>query len=367
MFHNHSCKAALLGVAGLISLSAAAAESPAQPTASVLVEPAVEIAESSTRTIPGRLEAIEEVSMVPRISGNINTIKFSEGDMVKKGQLLYELEDTTYRAQMLAAKAKVEQCKAELNYAKINYDRQKTLEQQQAVSKSTYDDAERLYKLNKAKLAEAEASLLDAENNLSYTRIFAPISGRIGKVTLTAGNYVTPSTGELVDIVQIDPIYANFAISERDYQALFGSLDAMKKKAKIRLKMADDTVYPQEGHVALVDNKADTDTSTMQIWARVPNPEGKLVPGGLVTVMISKVADKKYPAVKLSALMTDAKGNYVYVVGPDNKVQRRDVRLGSMIGNLQTILEGIKPGEIVIVDGTHKAAPGAQVNPVRAK
>ena len=98
MFHNHSCKAALLGVAGLISLSAAAAERPAQPTASVLVEPAVEIAESSTRTIPGRLEAIEEVSMVPRISGNINTIKFSEGDMVKKGQLLYELEDTTYRA-----------------------------------------------------------------------------------------------------------------------------------------------------------------------------------------------------------------------------------------------------------------------------
>ena len=212
MFQTTYCKAALLGMAGLLSLSAAAADKPAgkpaQPIASVLVEPAVEISESTTRTIPGRLEAIEEVSLIPRISGNINSIKFNEGDMVKKGQLLYELEDTTYRAQMLAAKAKVDQCKAELNYAKINYDRQKTLEQQQAVSKSTYDDAERLYNLNKAKFAEAEASLLDAENNLSYTRIYAPITGRIGKVTLTVGNYVTPSTGELVDIVQIDPIYA---------------------------------------------------------------------------------------------------------------------------------------------------------------
>ena len=186
-------------------------------------------------------------------------------------------------------------------------------------------------------------------------------------MTLTVGNYVTPSTGELVDIVQIDPIYANFAISERDFQSMFGDIETMKQKAKIRLKLADDTAYPLDGKVALVDNKADTDTSTMQIWARFPNPDAKLVPGGLVTVMISKVADKKYPAVKLSALMTDAKGNFIYVVTPANKVERRDVRLGAMIGNLQTILEGIKPGEIVIVDGTHKAAPGAQVNPVPAK
>ncbi len=186
-------------------------------------------------------------------------------------------------------------------------------------------------------------------------------------MTYTQGNYVTPSSEKLADIVQVDPIYASFAISERDFRSMFDSdVATMKKTADIRLVLADDTLYPSQGTVAFIDNKIDSDTGTVMIWATFPNKEGKLLPGAPITVQLSRLNKENYPAVKLSAIMTESKGSYIYIVTPDNKVERREVKLGNMNGSFQLLKSGAKEGETVIVDGTHKAQPGAVVRPIPA-
>ncbi len=360
-------------LAGTLALNLSAADEEKKPAAkaapqqrieTVAVEAVREIDESAARKYVGQLEAVEEVELLARVSGNITSVKFKEGDLVKPGQLLFELEDTTYRAKAQAAKAVCDQIKAELKYAESNYERQKGLYDKSATSKSTWEDAERLYFLTKAKYEAAAAELMDAENNLSYTKITSPIAGRIGKMTYTQGNYVTISSNTLADIVQIAPIYATFAISERDFLTLFGDVETMKEKANIRLLLADGSTEVGAGKVALVDNKVDSDTGTMMVWAVFENQDHKLIPGGLVTVELSRKTEKKFPAIRLSGLLTDQAGSYVLVVGGEGKVERRPVELGSMVGDFQLILKGLKPGETVIVDGTHKARPGAVVKTV---
>ncbi len=338
----------------------------AMPAPSVLVEPAIEIDQTAKKSYVGHLLAIEEVDLRARVSGNITAIKFNEGDLVKPGQVLIELEDTTYRAKVQAAEAKCKQIEAELLYAKTNYERQKTLRTNNAVAVSAFDDAQRLYTFTQARLVEAQADLLDAQNNLSYCTISAPIQGRIGKVTYTTGNYVTINSEKLADIVQIAPIYATFAISENDFLTLFGSVENMKKSADITLRQADGKQFPEPGKVHLVDNKVDPETNTIMIWATFENSDLRLLPGGFVTVELSKKINHKVPAVKLSALLNDNQGSYIYVVGPDNVVERRPITVGPMVNNMQTVLSGVTPGEIVIVDGTHKVRPGSPITPVEA-
>lgn len=350
--------AALLAAA--IGLRAAP---PAQPPPLVSVEKVQSISESTGKKYVGHIEAIEEVELRARVSGYLETIKFKEGDLVKKGELLFEIEDTTYRAQALAAQATLDQTKAEFKYAEDNFTRQKTLRESSAVSQSTLDDAQRLYSLNKAKVAGAEADLLDANNNLSYCKIYAPISGRIGRVTYTQGNYVTPSSDKLADIVQTSPVYVNFAISERDYLSLFGNAETLKESGKIRLLLSDGSEYKNPGKVTFIDNKVDAGTNTLTVWATFDNPNGLLIPGGYVTVVLSRVVTNAFPAVRLSAVMTNDKGNFIYIVDKDNKVVPRQVETGPLVGSMQLLRSGAKPGETVIVGGTNKVRPGAVINP----
>ncbi len=356
----------LAALTGSFTLAAAGPGGAPAPTVGVITAEMVEA--TAIRSTPGRIEAIEEVALSPRISGNIVSCKFKEGDMVEAGQLLFELEDTSYRAQVMAARAKLDQNKAELVYAKINFDRQATLTEQNAVSKSTYDDANRLYNLSKAKVAESEATLLEAENNFSYTKIYSPIKGRVGKALLSVGNYVTPATGSLVTVVQTHPVYAVFALSERDFNAMFqGSIDEIRKSGRIRVRLADGKLYAKEGKVALVSNKVDSATSTIKVWASFENDDERLIPGGLVTVLTSKATAEKFPAVPLSAILTDGEATYIYVVDKEGTVGRRDVKFGPIVGNRQLVSEGLKEGESVIVEGTHKAIPTQKVNAIPAK
>lgn len=350
-------------LAAAIGLQAAPPAQPPPPLVSV--ESVESISESTGKKYVGHIEAIEEVELRARVSGYLETINFKEGDLVKKGELLFEIENTTYRAKKLSVQAALDQIKAELKYAEDNFNRQKTLRESSAVSQSTLDDAQRLYSLNKAKLHGAEADLLDAENNLSYCKVYAPIAGRIGRVSYTQGNYVTPSSEKLADIVQTSPVYVNFAISERDYLSLFGNAETLKESGKIRLLLSDGAEYKLPGKVAFIDNKVDTGTNTLTVWATFENPDGLLIPGGYVTVVLSRVATHAYPAVRLSAIMTNDKGNYIYIVDKDNKVAPRQVETGPLMGSMQLLRSGAEPGETVIVGGTNKVRPGVVINPFR--
>ena len=343
----------------------AAPAGPAMPPATVLVGEAGSVRDAAVKKYVGALKAVYDVGLPARISGVIMEQKVNHGDFVEKDQLLFVLEDTSYRAAVAAARAQVSQCEAEFRYSKSNFERNDRLHKQKAVSESAYEEATRLYAANTAKLAAAKAALLDAENNLSYTKIHSPIKGRIGKCTYSPSNYVTPASGVLATVVSIDPVNADFSISERDYLSLFGSIDAVKRDAVVKLQLADGTIYPTEGKIVFVDNKIDPDTDTVLIRAEFKNPDYKLIPGGLVTVLLSHRQSGTLTAIPLSALLIDANGAYVYVLDKGNRISRRDVLTGSEIGGMQSIRKGLRPGETIVIDGTHKARAGSVVTPIR--
>lgn len=358
-----NCLVVLFSLCGLSSVFCAAPSASA-PLNTVLAEKASEMDQIVNKKYIGRIEAIQKVDLQPRVSGNIIGIRFKEGAVVKEGDLLFEIEDTQYKAGVQEIQAKIGQIDAKLDYARRNADRQQKLLSTNAVSVDTMENSKsEVYSLKAQKLA-AEAELIKAQDNLKYTKIYAPISGRIGRVTYTMGNYVTPASSPLATIVQVDPVYVRFPISERDYISYFGNPEELRRQASIILKMADGNMYPGKGTFAMMDNKISSGTDTINTWMSFENKNNLLNSGGVVTVLLQKKEEKKYPSVMLSAIMNDANGAYLYVLDDKNIVQRRDVRLGEISGNRQIVTSGLKTGESVIIDGTHKAVVGRGVKPV---
>ena len=335
------------------------------PPPAVSVAKTVLVNEQGTKQYIGKLVSTHSVDLKARVSGYLVDVLSKEGDMVKKGDLVMQIEDTLYVAKVKSAEAKVKQKNAELEYARSNFARQKELAGISA--KSEMDEANRLLKLREAELAECEAALTEAQTNLSYTKIVSPITGRFGKATYSPGNYITTSSDALGSISKISPIYVKMAISEPDYIRMFGTPDRILKDAVIRIRTADRKMFEEEGHVKLADNKIDPRTGTLMLWCVFENKSGRLIPGGVVDAFISRKVTEKFPAIEISAIMQSKKGPYVYVLDGENKVQYRPVTTGGIVGSRQIILSGLREGETVIVDGTHKVMPGQAVQPVPVK
>lgn len=321
---------------------------PIMPPPTVTVDKVMTLNEPFATRHVGMITAIERVDIMPRVTGNIEKVNFKEGAMVKEGDVLYEIEKTTYQAAYDSAKAQAE-------YAQINLDRSQKLRSDSVVAKNTLDDAIRSEKT-------AKAALMDAANNLSYTTIKAPITGRIGKNLFTRGNLITPNSGKLTDIEMVSPIYVRFALSERVFRSNFGG-EQIKEKARVRLRLADGSTYPEEALVTLIDNKINAKTNTITLWATMANKDGALIPGSFVTVLLSEKLDSPSLAVNPASIVVEPDGTYVYVIGINDIAEKRKVKLGDMDERRQIILEGVKPGERVVVDGTHKVVPGNPVKP----
>ena len=316
-----------------------------------------------SRRYTGQVVAQAEVNVVPRISGEILKLGFKDGDYVKKGQLLYSIEKTQYEAAVKQAEANIAECKARLEYAQNSYDRNQTLYEVNAASKDAMESTKAAVDALKAGLAAAEAGLVTAQENLKYTEITAAIDGLVGVTELTAGNYVTPSSGPLLTIIQMKPIRVRFSISMADFLSGYGSLTAMKQNAKVALKLSDGSEYSTEGKIEFLNNEANMKTDAVQVYASFPNADMKLIPGSTVTVTLSKKAGDSMPAVPPSAIMHDAQESFVYVVGAGNKLERRTVELGDMTKTHQLIKSGLKVGEKVVYQGTHKVMPGDEIVP----
>ena len=354
--------AAVTLFAGCATLSAQGMQGPA-PT--VPVAKTVLVSEQGTKQYIGKLVSTHAVDLKARVSGYLVDVYSKEGDMVKEGDLVMQIEDTLYVAKVKSAEAKVKQKNAELEYARSNFARQKELAGISA--KSEMDEANRLLKLREAELAECEAALTEAQTNLSYTKIISPITGRFGKATYSPGNYITTSSDALGSVAKISPIYVKMAISEPDYIRMFGTPERILKDAVIRIRTADRKMFDEVGHVKLADNKIDPRTGTLMLWCIFENKSGRLIPGGVVDAFISRKVTEKFPAIQISAIMQSKQGQFVYVLDGENKAQYRPVTTGEIVGSRQIILSGLKEGETVIVDGTHKVMPGQVVNPVFVK
>ena len=379
------------------------------------VDSVVTVQETGTRKYAARLYSVRDVALPARVSGKIEyTIKKCdkcgyifkpdlkpcpkcgtlyadadtlEGEFVRKGDLLIKLEDTTYVAAKMSAEAQIKQAEAQIKQAEVNVkhtkrelDRQTQLRQGNATTEQSFDAAQRDYFLAEAALAAgkaskalAEASLLTADTNLSYTRILADFDGKIGKIAYAPGNYVTPSSSSLCQIVQFDPIYVVFSISEQDYLTNFGNPETLKKDGVVRICLADfkKSIYEKTAPVWIVDNKVDNSTGTLKIWARMENKNLRLTPGGLVEVLLSKRVPKTMPAIPISAVQTGRAGRYVWVLADEKTgmVRPQPIRTGDTVGSLIVVEDGLSAGQTVVVEGAHKIIqiPGMPVvvKPIR--
>jgi RND family efflux transporter MFP subunit len=328
----------------------------------------------STQPIPkvGVVSAKESVHLVPRVSGYLTKMAFQEGGFVKEGDLLFEIEDTVYKINVKIAEALIQQIEADVALAKLNLERTQNLVSQNVSRKQELDDAQRTVSLHEGRLKEAEARLEQAENDLSYTKIYAPLNGRIGAKQISVGNYLTPASGVLATIRQFDPITVEFSVTEREYMNYFHS-NGETRQAKIEILLADGTPYDGEFHIDFRDNYVDRSSGLIMVYLLCKNEAGKLYPGGYTTVKLSEQFAEPKPAVSVTALMTDGAAHYVYVVKTvdgegGNKAhlaEKRPVTTGPLVFGQQIITSGLTPGEMVVVGGMNKIMMSGQpITPV---
>src|SRR5262245_46456270 len=345
------------------SCSLAAAQSPPPPPA-VSVTPVVRREVTETIDYIGRLTAVNKVDIVARVPGFIEERTFTEGQYVKTGDLLFRIEQATYKAAVDQARATLAKAQATEVNAKLQLERGKELVRNQNIPQSTVDQREADERAAQASVMEAQAALDQAEINLGYTEIRSPIDGRIGLAIVTEGNLVQPSSGKLATIVSQDPIYVTFQVSQRNL------LDYFRRRAEdpdknthvnVRIKLPNGTIYPHAGLSDFLDVQADPTTDTVTVRATVPNPDHVLLPGGVVGVTVERGAPKSALTIPQAAVLLDQAGRYVLVVGADKKVEQRRVTTGAEQGRDIVVTDGLKEGEQVIVEGIQKVRPGQVV------
>lgn len=360
-------KAKLSILVFLTCLGLLAAEAPKAPPIYVSVGTVSKTQNVVQHRYTGRVTSPAKVDLVARVSGELIEVGFEEGSFVKEGQTLYRLDDVPYKAAVLSAEAKLDEARSRAEYAQASFDRVNDLYAKQVTSKDSYDNASSALSVAKAAVKAAEAALMTAEENLRYTVITSPISGKIGSTSYTKGNYLTPASGILSSIVQQDPLRVRFSISNKDYLSDYGSEAELKEKASVTIKLGDGSVYPEKGKVLFTENRSNEATDTVVLYALFGNPESKLSPGATVSVLLSKSVDEEYPCILPSAVMHDGTSAYVYVLGENNIPARRDVVEGVQLGDKTIIKEGLKIGEKVVTDGMLKIVPGAPVVPVEGE
>ena len=309
--------------------------------------------------------AKEIVELVPRVSGYLEKVSFQEGDYVKEGDLLFEIEDTIYQINVDIAKAVVTQIEAELALAKQNQERVEKLAPGSAMTKQDVDEAQRNVKFQEGRLQEAKARLHQAETDLGYTKIYAPLSGRIGRKQFSEGNYLTPQSGVLATIRQFSPITVEFPVLEKEFMTYFQD-SGENKEAKIEMVMANGKPYEGKFKIDFLDNFVDRNSNQIMVYLICENEDDKLLPGGFSTVRLSEQFAEPKTAANVAALLTDGTTHYVYVVGKGNKLERRDVTLGEQVYDRQIITSGLTPGEKIVVGGTNKVRPDDIIRPIEA-
>lgn len=321
--------------------------------------------------LPGRTNATLQSDVRPQVNGVIKARLFTEGAIVHAGQPLYQIDPALYRAARDQAAAALAQAKAAVVTADAKAARYKSLRDIEAVSRQDIDDAIAAAGEARAQVQQAQANLNTANTNLGYTRIVAPISGRIGRSTFTAGALVTASQADaLATIQQLDPIYVDITQSSAQLVSLRRALaqgSVLPASAKVNLKLEDGSDYPFTGTVEFSEVNVDTTAGTVTIRARFPNPQRMLLPGMFVRVMTPQATVPQGILAPQDGISRDPKGNATaLVVGADNKAELRSVTAGRAIGDKWLITAGLKPGDKLIVEGTAKARPGSPIKPVPA-
>ena len=331
-----------------------------RPAPVVGVEKPVVVKEGESKSYVGVLKASARVSVTAQVAGKIWKQNFREGGRVEKGQTLFEIEDTVYKANLATAKANLKRLEAQLALAEKEVVRYKKALEKKGVSENDYDRAVNSRDVTLADIETAKARIALAENDMVYTKVLSPISGTVGETKIRVGNNVSPQTGELVSIVQSDPIDIQFALSESDF---YRSFDGRTLRGNVRLEVrrADGEAVDRKISVDFVDNQVDRATDTIMVQLVADNADSMLVPGGYAKVLLTEKFVPAKIAVKVSAVMFEGEKRFVYVVGDGDVAERREIRTGAQIGDLQLVESGLSADERVVVTGIHKVIAGQAV------
>jgi multidrug efflux system membrane fusion protein len=310
----------------------------------------------------GRLEAVERVDVRSRVAGQVKSVHFAEGALVKKGDLLVTIDPDPYAAEVERAQAQVVAAQARLNYAKSEHQRAQRLWQESAIARRELDERVNGELEAAANLRAAQAALQSARLNLGYTEVRAPVSGRAGRLEITVGNLVAAGPGSpvLTTLVSVNPMYASF---DADEHVVLRALHDGAKGIQVEAETVTNGGRQLRGRLQLIDNQVNTKSGTVRVRAVFDNQDGNLIPGQFVKLRMGKAKSENALLVSERAVGTDQSKRFVIVVGADNKAVWREVTLGGTANGQRIVLSGLEPGERIVVNGLQRVRPGALLAP----
>src|ERR1700738_2776795 len=363
-----------IGLATFAGLNAGCSSS-AQPKAPAPVE--VSVAQVICKQIgdrdefTGRLEAVNAVEVRPRVSGYLQSVHFKEGAIVRQGDLLFQIDPRPFQAEVYRLKGDLSQAKAQRSRAQSDFERAERLHNNDGMSAEEYDRRAAVRSEAEARIASTEAALRGAELNLEFTRVTAPIMGRVGRAEIAEGNLVESGAAQvkpLTTLVSLDPIYVYFDVDEQTYLKYARITRAHgagshEQSGAALLGLADEDGFPHTGLVDFVDNQVSSTTGTIRVRASFSNKNLALTPGLFASVRLQGGGAYSGCLAKDDAVVTDLNQKYVYVLGKDNKVEYRAVEIGPLSDGLRVFRKGLRAGDVIVVSGLQRVHPGVAVSP----
>ena len=353
----------------LLTLVSGCANPAAQPGPSP--PPRVTVAAAIDREITewddftGRLEAVDSVEIRPRVSGYVAAVGFTEGAIVRRGDVLFQIDPRPFAAEVDRLRAELTRARATVHRAASELQRAERLRSENAMAQEELDRRASFAEESAAQVTAMEAAVRAVELNLEFTRVTSPITGRVSRAFVTEGNLVSSGPAEatlLTTVVSLDPIHAHFDADER----VFLRYTARKLNLPIRMALATDTGYPRQGRMDFLDNQLNPTSGTIRGRAVFRNPDGALTPGLFVRLRVAGSGTSRALLIQDRAVGTDLDKKFVFVVGADNTVQYRSVTLGPIVDDLRVVRSGVTAGDLVIVNGLQRVRPGAKVEPEMA-
>jgi multidrug efflux system membrane fusion protein len=363
-----------------VTLLTSCARPAAQPAApglpQVTVAPAIGRDLTEWDEFTGRLEPVHSVDIRPRVSGLVSAVRFQEGAIVTRGDLLFTIDSRPFQAEVDRLRAELERARATVNRASSELARAERLTQENAISHEEHDRRAAFAQESDAQASAVEAALRAAELNLEFTHVTAPIDGRVGRAIVTEGNLVSSGPGEatlLTTLVSLDPIYASFDADEQAYLRYVGNASlgtrtkGNQKGTSIRMALADEADFPRKGEMNFLDNQIDAATGTIRGRAIFRNADLSLTPGLFVRIRLAATGSRAGVLIQDRAIGTDLDKRFVLVVGGDGSVSYRAVTLGPVIDGLRVVRTGVQAGDLVVINGLQHARPGMKVKAVTAE
>jgi multidrug efflux system membrane fusion protein len=365
-FRSFFRNAKIAFAATALLLTAACSRSNVQAAAPAMPAPLVTVVKATAQDVPryldeiGRNAAFESVTVTPQVGGRIVERHFQDGDNLKHGQLLFVIDPRPYKAQVDAAQATLAQTKAALDLAKIQFARDEEVIGERAISKQDYDTKKNAVDVDQAQVEAAQAALETAQLNLEYCYIHSPIDGRAGARLVDVGNVVQANASSLLSIQRLDPIYANFTVTEGDLPEVQRQMSSGTLKAAVRLPSDTETIA-RSGRVEFLDNAVQNGSGTVNLRATLSNSDHHFWPGQFVDVKLVLSTEKRAVLIPNQATQISQQGPFVYVVKSDDTAELRPVKLGQRQGDQIVVTGGVAPNERIVLAGQMLVRPGGKV------